>query len=150
MPKKCKPRLWHFGIRRLLFIFFFSLTLWERHISKLKYSFNRFFLSFFKFYFIFKLYIIVLALPNIKMNQQIFNLGGGQSVHFGKPRLRMLLFGGIWTLLKSINYSAHDKGHEEGGSAYAKAGWSFRSPPGNSRAYTPKTRVCLLSACAFT
>ena len=36
--------------------------------------------------------------------QQIFNLGGGQSVHFGKPRLRMLLFGGIWTLLKSINY----------------------------------------------
>ena len=104
MPKKCKPRLWHFGIRRLLFIFFFSLTLWERHISKLKYSFNRFFLSFFKFYFIFKLYIIVLALPNIKMNQQIFNLGGGQSVHFGKPRLRMLLFGGIWTLLKSINY----------------------------------------------
>ena len=25
-----------------------------------------------------------------------------------------------------------------------------RSPPGNSRAYTPKTRVCLLSACAFT
>ena len=104
MPEKCKPRLWHFGIRRLLFIFFFSLTLWERHISKLKYSFNRFFLSFFKFYFIFKLYIIVLALPNIKMNQQIFNLGGGQSVHFGKPRLRMLLFGGIWTLLKSINY----------------------------------------------
>src|SRR5574340_934896 len=49
-----------------------------------------------------------------------------------------------------VRNSAHDKGHEEGGSAYAKAGWSFRSPPGNSRAYTPKTRVCLLSACAFT
>ena len=38
-----------------------------------------------------------------------------------------------------------DKGHEEGGSAYAKAGWSLRSPPGYSRASTPqKTRVCLL------
>ena len=46
--------------------------------------------------------------------------------------------------------STRDKGHEEGGSAYAKAGSSFRSPPGNSRAYTPQTRVCLLSACAFT
>src|SRR5574342_50355 len=49
-----------------------------------------------------------------------------------------------------VRNSSHDKGHEEGGSAYAKAGSSFRSPPGNSRAYTPKTRVCLLSACAFT
>ena len=49
-----------------------------------------------------------------------------------------------------VRYSAHDKGHEEGGSTYAKAGSSLRSPPGNSRAYTPKTRVCLLSACAFT
>ena len=45
--------------------------------------------------------------------------------------------------------SAHGKGHEEGGSAYAKAGSSFRSPPGNSRASTPKTRVCLLSALCF-
>ena len=27
--------------------------------------------------------------------------------------------------------SAHGKGHEEGGSAYAKAGSSLRSPPGN-------------------
>ena len=43
-------------------------------------------------------------------------------------------------------HSTHDKGHEEGGSAYAKAGSSLRSPPGNSRASTPKTRVCLLSA----
>ena len=41
--------------------------------------------------------------------------------------------------------SAHGKGHEEGGSAYAKAGSSLRSPPGYSRASTPKkTRVCLL------
>ena len=43
-----------------------------------------------------------------------------------------------------VRYSAHDKGHEEGGSTYAKVGSSFRSPPGNSRASTPKTRVCLL------
>ena len=42
-------------------------------------------------------------------------------------------------------HSTHDKGHEEGGSAYAKAGSSFRSPPGYSLASTPqKTRVCLL------
>ena len=36
------------------------------------------------------------------------------------------------------------KGHKEGGLAYAKAGSNLRSPPGNSRAPTPKTRVCLL------
>ena len=40
--------------------------------------------------------------------------------------------------------SACGKGHEEGGSAYAKVGSSLRSPPGNSRASTLKTRVCLL------
>ena len=40
--------------------------------------------------------------------------------------------------------SAHGKDHEEGGSAYAKAGSSLGSPPGNSRASTPKTRVCIL------
>ena len=34
----------------------------------------------------------------------------------------------------SVRHSARGKGHEEGGSAYAKAGSSFRSPPGNSRA----------------
>ena len=44
----------------------------------------------------------------------------------------------------SVRNSACGKGHEEGGSANAKAGWSLRSPPGNSRAPTPKTRVCLL------
>ena len=42
--------------------------------------------------------------------------------------------------------SAPGKGHEEGGSAYTKAGSSLRSPPGNSQASAPKTRVCLLSA----
>ena len=42
--------------------------------------------------------------------------------------------------------STRSKGYEEGGLAYAKAGSSLRSLPGNSRASTPKTRVCLLSA----
>ena len=31
-----------------------------------------------------------------------------------------------------VRHSARDKGHEEGGSAYAKAGSSLRSPPGYS------------------
>ena len=44
----------------------------------------------------------------------------------------------------SVRKSACGKGHEEGGLAYAKVGLSLRSPPGNSRASTPKTRVCLL------
>ena len=35
-----------------------------------------------------------------------------------------------------MRYSAHGKGHEEGGSTYAKAGSSLRSPPGNPRAST--------------
>ena len=44
-----------------------------------------------------------------------------------------------------VRHSTCDKGHEEGGSAYAKAGLSLRSPPGYSRASTPqKIRVCLL------
>ena len=33
----------------------------------------------------------------------------------------------------SVRHSARGKGHEEGGSAYAKAGSSLRSPPGNSQ-----------------
>ena len=42
-------------------------------------------------------------------------------------------------------HSTRDKGHEEGGSAYAKVGPSLGSAPGYSRASTPqKTRVCLL------
>ena len=40
--------------------------------------------------------------------------------------------------------STRGKGHEEGGLTYAKVGSSLRSLPGNSRASTPKTRVCLL------
>ena len=44
----------------------------------------------------------------------------------------------------SVRNPAHGKGHEEGGLAYAKAGSSLKCPPENSRAPTPKTRVCLL------
>ena len=40
----------------------------------------------------------------------------------------------------SVRSSTHDKGHEEGGSAYAKAGSSLRSPPGNSQASTPQNQ----------
>ena len=43
-----------------------------------------------------------------------------------------------------VRHSTHGKGHEEGGSTYAKAGSSLRSPPGNPRASTPITRACLL------
>ena len=46
----------------------------------------------------------------------------------------------------SVRNSARGKGkgHEEGGLADAKAVSSLRSPPGNSQASTPKTRICLL------
>ena len=43
-----------------------------------------------------------------------------------------------------VRHSAHGKGHEEGGSTFAKAGSSLRSPPGNPQASTPITRACLL------
>ena len=43
-----------------------------------------------------------------------------------------------------VRHSARGKGHEEGGSTYAKVGSSLRSPPGNPRASTPITRACLL------
>ena len=47
---------------------------------------------------------------------------------------------GFWNKLncrEPVRHSTRDKGHEEGGSAYAKAGSSLRSPPGYSRASTP-------------
>ena len=51
----------------------------------------------------------------------------------------------------SVRNSAHGKGHEEGGSAYAKAGSSLRSPPGNSRASTPQNQsLPTLLLCALT
>ena len=37
-----------------------------------------------------------------------------------------------------VRHSTRDKGHEEGGLAYEKAGSSLRSPPGYFRASTPK------------
>ena len=40
----------------------------------------------------------------------------------------------------SVRNPAHDKGHEEEGSAYAKAGSSLRSLPGNSRAIYPQNQ----------
>ena len=51
----------------------------------------------------------------------------------------------------SVRNSACGKSHEEGGSAYAKAGSSLRSPPGNSRASTPQNQSLLtLLLCAVT
>ena len=38
----------------------------------------------------------------------------------------------------SERHSTRDKGHEEGGSTYAKAGLSLGSAPRYSRAFTPK------------
>ena len=55
--------------------------------------------------------------------------------------------GAVWhtaLLGARVRYSAHGKGHEKGGSTYAKAGSSLRSPPGNPRASTPITRAWLL------
>ena len=50
----------------------------------------------------------------------------------------------------SVRTSAHGKGHEEGGLTYAKAGSSLRSPPGNSRASTPKPESAYFLLCALT
>ena len=51
----------------------------------------------------------------------------------------------------SERHSTRDKGHAEGGSAYAKAGSSLRSPPGYSRASTPKNQsLPTLLLCALT
>ena len=53
-------------------------------------------------------------------------------------------------------HSTLDKGHEEGGSAYANAGSSLRSPPGYSRASPPKknrslpTVLLYALTCDFT
>src|SRR5574341_359534 len=49
-------------------------------------------------------------------------------------------------------HSTLDKGHEEGGSAYANAGPSLRSPPGYSRASPPQNNQSLpiFLLCALT
>ena len=89
------------------------------------------------------------SLPTVLLCALTSDFTGGcpPQHHLSGSGIAPLEFYHCW---EPVRNSAHDKGHEEGGSAYAKAGSSFRSPPGNSRAYTPKTRVCLLSACAFT
>ena len=50
----------------------------------------------------------------------------------------------------NVRHSTHGKGHEEGGSTYAKAGLSLRSPPGNSQASTPKPESAYFLLCALT
>ena len=50
-----------------------------------------------------------------------------------------------------VRTSTRGKGHEEGGSAYAKAGSSPRSPPGYSWASTPQNQsLPTLLLCALT
>ena len=51
----------------------------------------------------------------------------------------------------SMRSSPRGKGHEEGSSAYTKAGLSLRNPPGYSRASTPKNQsLPTLLLCALT
>ena len=50
----------------------------------------------------------------------------------------------------SVRHSARGKGHEEGGSAYAKVGSSLRRPPGNSQASTPQPESAYFLLCALT
>ena len=44
----------------------------------------------------------------------------------------------------------HGKGHEEGGSAYAKAGWSLRSPLEILKHLPPKPESAYFLLCALT
>ena len=60
---------------------------------------------------------------------------------------------GVFAMLPGAGerHSTRDKGHEEGGSAYAKAASSLGSPPGYSRASTPKNQsLPTLLLCALT
>ena len=50
----------------------------------------------------------------------------------------------------SVRNSAHDNGHEEGGSAYAKAGSSLRSPLEILEHLPPKPESAYFLLCAFT
>ena len=62
---------------------------------------------------------------------------------------RLLIF--PWVPGAGERHSTRDKGHEEGGSAYAKAGSSLGSPPGYSRASSPKNQsLPTLLLCALT
>ena len=59
---------------------------------------------------------------------------------------------GMANCREPVRHSTRDKGHEEGRSAYAKAGSSLRSLPGYSRASTPQKNQSLptLLLCALT
>ena len=57
--------------------------------------------------------------------------------HLSGSGIAQLEFYHCW---EPVRNSAHDKGHEEGGLAYAKAGSSLRSLPGNSRAIYPQNQ----------
>jgi len=50
----------------------------------------------------------------------------------------------------SVRRSTHDKGHEEGGSAYAKAGSSLRRPLEILDHLPPKPESAYFLLCAFT
>ena len=74
------------------------------------------------------------------LGDQAEEMGSVPGFGWGRPEHEM-----VWAVLgASVRHSARGKGHEEGGSIYAKAGSSLRSPPGNSQASTPITRACLL------
>ena len=70
----------------------------------------------------------------------------GYRYHLSKFHIYALVLGA------GKRHSTRDKGHEEGGSAYAKAGSSLRSPSGYSRASTPQKNQSLptLLLCALT
>ena len=57
-----------------------------------------------------------------------------------ESRVRSLSWEDPLVLGAGERHSTRDKGHEEGGSAYAKAGSSLGSPPRYSRASTPKNQ----------
>ena len=64
--------------------------------------------------------------------------GLSQSMTVKSASRRCIFFSKLPLCREPVRHSTRDKGHEEGGSAYAKAGSSLRSPPGYSRASTPK------------
>ena len=71
------------------------------------------------------------------------------SIELVMPSNHLILCHPLLLLLRGA-ISAPGKGLEEGGLAYAKAGSSLRSLPGNSRAYTPKPESAYFLLCAFT
>ena len=60
----------------------------------------------------------------------------------------------VWVLAREYSLlgasSARGKGHEEGGLAYTKAGWSLRSPLEILEHLPPKPESAYFLLCAFT